>query len=233
MTKYTKKQQKLIRRGTPGIPKYTQEQLEERRKQLDREAEEQRRQIALFQGALDQAAEGYTNLGPSYKEAQKIEEEERLKNWRDYKLGVDATMRAAELASAGYGVIRGAGHLFPSLSSLSTSRYFVPRVIGKAFTNVDYPQLLMNTVGGVADGYQLVTADNTFDKIDNGAESVFDTAGIVGATNVVRSTPFFGKYRNAIDTTLDAMGYTAAGWDLFKVTPWGEKVTNYLKTKHE
>jgi hypothetical protein len=91
----------------------------------------------------------------------------------------------------------------------------------------------MNTVGGVADGYQLVTADNTFDKIDNGAESVFDTAGIVGATNVVRSTPFFGKYRNAIDTTLDAMGYTAAGWDLFKVTPWGEKVTNYLKTKHE
>lgn len=32
---------------------------------------------------------------------------------------------------------------------------------------------------------------------------------------IVRSTPWFGRYRNAIDTTLDAMGYTAAGYDVW------------------
>lgn len=39
--------------------------------------------------------------------------------------------------------------------------------------------------------------------------------GIIGGTNIIRSTPWFGRYRNAIDTTLDAMGYTSAGYDVW------------------
>jgi hypothetical protein len=152
-----------------------------------------------------------------------------LEKWKDYKLMMDSTMKAAELASAGYGAVKLLGHVFPELAALSTSKHFMPRVIGKAFANVDCPQLFMNSVGGVADGYQLLTADNNFDKIDNGVESAFDAAGIIGATNIVRNTPFFGRYRNTIDTTLDTMGYIAAGWDLFKATPWGEKIIEKVK----
>lgn len=69
----------------------------------------------------------------------------------------------------------------------------------------------MNTLGTSADIVQEATENTNW---VNKAEIAGGTAGIIGGLNIVRNTPWFGKHRKAIDTTLDGLGYSAAGYDV-------------------
>lgn len=94
------------------------------------------------------------------------------------------------------------------------------RIINSIYQS-DTGQIVANTMGTVADAYQLFTADNTRDKIENSIELPADVAGVVGGTNWTRNTPLFRRYGNKIDNALDFMGYAAAGYDaLFKPVNW-------------
>jgi hypothetical protein len=200
-------------------------------KEKERKNEKIKREIDLVQGALNQAANSRFMSAKGYQDAVDRQVEDAKERWHTYKKGIDATMTAAELGSASYVLLRGAGHLFPSLATSTI------KPISYIFSNIDTPQLVMSSVGGVADAYQLVTADNNFDRWENGIELTGDTAGIIGATNVVRNTPFFGRHGKLIDTALDTYGYMAAGWDLFKNIPfmdrWLDIQRNKSRAKHE
>jgi hypothetical protein len=78
----------------------------------------------------------------------------------------------------------------------------------------------MSTIGFGADIAQLMQGDTSW---INNAELAGGAAGIIGGTNIVRDTPWFGRHRKAIDTALDAMGYTAAGYDVLNYLFGGEE----------
>lgn len=182
------------------------------------------KEVELFQNALNSLALNPGSLSKSYKEASQKQVQKKQERWKEDKENIDMFMNALETATALYGLGKGAAKLL-NLEG-SSNKYL--SWIGK---NIDLPQGIMNSVGAVADGYQLLAGTTPWDRVENGVELTGDTAGIIGATNWLRRTPLFSRYGKYIDTTLDVMGYSAAGWDLFKQTPWGEKVENYLGDK--
>jgi hypothetical protein len=160
------------------------------------------------------------------KEASIKQEQQAKERWAPYKLGIEAGTTAAELLSGAYflskGVLKGTNAVAKKLSR-TTSRHGHPvystsspagkvrEATDKLLTKMDKGQTTMSTLGFGADISQLMQGDTSW---VNNAELVGDAAGIIGGTNIIRSTPWFGRYRNAMDTTLDAMGYTAAGYDV-------------------
>lgn len=152
------------------------------------------------------------NFADSVQQYSNEQAEKRQQEMADIKKGFDATAGALELMTAGYTV----GHLaIPRLVNTNTG--FLGGVSN--FFNNNGIQLGMNSLGALADGYQLLTADNKFDTWENGIELGGDTAGIIGGLDVVRNTGLFGRYSNAIDTTLDGIGMSAASWDILKKIP--------------
>ena len=165
--------------------------------------------------------------GININEASAKQEQEAKDNWAPYKLGIKAGTTAAELFAGTYfltkGALKGTNAVARRLSR-TTSRHGHPvystsspagkvrEATDKLLTKMDKGQTTMSTLGFGADISQLMQGDTSW---VNNAELVGDAAGIIGGTNIIRSTPWFGRYRNAIDTTLDAMGYTAAGYDVW------------------
>lgn len=138
--------------------------------------------------------------------------EKKQQQMRDIKKGFDAAATLGEWGAAGYTIGR---MTVPRLLSNNTG------VMGKLadfFTNSN-AQLGANAIGSLADGYQLLTADNKFDKYENGIELGGDTAGIIGGLDIVRNSNIFGRYSKPIDTTLDVTGLSAASWDILKNIP--------------
>lgn len=164
--------------------------------------------------------------GMNVKEASTRQEQEVKDKWAPYKLGIEAGTTAAELLAGTYfltkGALKGTNAVARRLSR-TTSRHGHPvystsspagkvrEATDKLLTKMDKGQTTMSTLGFGADIAQLMQGDTSW---INNAELAGDAAGIIGGTNIIRSTPWFGRYRNAIDTTLDAMGYTAAGYDV-------------------
>lgn len=164
--------------------------------------------------------------GMNVKEASARQEQEVKDRWAPYKLGIEAGTTAAELLAGTYfltkGALKGTNAVARRLSR-TTSRHGHPvystsspagkvrEATDKLLTKMDKGQTTMSTLGFGADIAQLMQGDTSW---VNNAELAGDAAGIIGGTNIIRSTPWFGRYRSAIDTTLDAMGYTAAGYDV-------------------
>lgn len=178
----------------------------------------------LIMNALYDQANSLRDI--NVKEASEKQEQEVKDRWAPYKLGIEAGTTAAELLAGTYfltkGALKGTNAVARRLSR-TTSRYGHPvystrgtagkirEATDKILTKMDKGQTAMSTIGFGADIAQLMQGDTSW---INNAELAGDAAGIIGGTNIVRSTPWFGRYRNAIDTTLDAMGYTAAGYDV-------------------
>jgi len=160
-----------------------------------------KKQVATAKG-IAESAQNYANEQAEKKQQQ----------MRDIKKGFNAAATLGELGAAGYAI----GRLtVPRLLSNSTG---VMGRVADFFTNNNV-QLGANTVGSLADCYQLLTADNKFDKYENGIELGGDTAGIIGGLDIVRNSNIFGRYSRPIDTALDVTGVSASSWDILKNIP--------------
>lgn len=151
----------------------------------------------------------------------------KITEWKDIKRGMDAAMTAAELLSAGQVV---GSKILPNFTTQGNT-FFGQKV--NSFINAltsNNAHLTANTVGSIADGYQFLTANNRYDKIENGVELGADVAGIVGGLDVVKNSPLFGRYGNAIDKTLDVTGLSAASWDIIKQIPPLSNLLDMVKT---
>lgn len=170
-----------------------------------------RAQDSLSQGVNTEiaTAKGIANASQQYANEQMEKKQQQM---HDIKKGFDATATALEMGAAGYTI----GHLtVPRLIHTNTGW------LGKVsdfFTNSN-AQLGANAIGSLADGYQLLTADNKFDRYENGIELGGDTAGIVGGLDIVRNSNIFGRYSKPIDTALDTIGLSTATWDIAKNMP--------------
>lgn len=166
------------------------------------------------------------NFGDVVKVTRNKKEQERLEKVQESKRHINNVARAVELISGGYTLGRGIGYLSRNgLRTIGTTynRYNLPirtstnpyirlsNRLNDLLQQSDKGQVLMNTLGTTADIMQEATEKTNW---VNKAEIVGGTAGIIGGLNIVRNTPWFGRHRKAIDTTLDGLGYSAAGYDV-------------------
>lgn len=157
-----------------------------------------------LQSMVDNDLDLANNIKDEYRNAQIKQEEEFKEKTYPYKLMGKSIATAGELLSSAYMLGKGVRALG-----------FLPnnRILNGIYQS-DKGQIIANTLGTVSDTYQLLTANNNTEKIENSIELPADIAGIVGGTNWFRNTPLFGRYGNKIDNVLDLAGYTAAGYDL-------------------
>lgn len=166
------------------------------------------------------------NFGDAIKITYDKKEQERLEKVQEHKRHINNMARAIELISGVSVLGKGIGYLSRNgLRTLGTTynRYGLPvrnshntyirlsNELDKLLQQADKGQVVMNVLGTGADIVQEATENTNW---VNKAEIVGGTAGIIGGMNIVRNTPWFGKHRKAIDTTLDALGYSAAGYDV-------------------
>lgn len=178
------------------------------------------REVNLIMDSMNDMAEKENKIADWYKAAYNVQEQERRKTWQTYKKGIDATMTAAELVSSYYMLGKGA-----KLLGWKPNSTYIDGVLQS-----DKAQIYANSFGTTADAYQLVTSNNTSDKIENGIELPLDVAGIIGGTNWFRNTNLFGKYGNTIDNVMDSAGFTAGAYDgIMKPFQW--LYNNYQNTK--
>ena len=193
-----------------------------------RGAERLNRNKDVVMSVLSDVANSTPFSGDEVVKAAEEQRQEKLNKWHDIKTGMDAGMTAAEALAAGYGVIRGLAHVRRSLARAATRSSGQP-VTRAAMDNlatwnrrvdaIDKPQVLMNGVGGVADAYQWITANNSFDSWENGLETGSNAAGVIGGMNWFRNLPFARRIGNSLDAILDGLGYSAATWDVIKNLP--------------
>lgn len=186
------------------------------------------RTINTFTNAMEYQAHETPFTGEEVLGAAEQQRQEKIDKWHEYENMIDATMTGAEWLAAGYGITRGLTHLKRFLAKRATrstgravSRDAMKKLAkwNKRVAMIDKPQVAMNAIGGTADGYQLLTADNSFDRWENGIESGMNAAGVVGGMNWFRDLPLYTKFGNTIDNVLDGLGYGAAIWDVVKNLP--------------
>lgn len=219
-SKYTPLQKKLLQRSEQA--RKNLEQLGQPKIKNDN-TDQIRHEIKLVQRALNAAAHS-DKLGEKYKQASENQIQETKDKFYPYKLMTNSLLTAAELMSAGYYLTKGLGKgTLLGIQKIGThpNRYGHPVFAGKWKERYDKlekvlnkwnkGQTAMSSLGGVADLGQLIMGDT---GIKNNTQLFLDGTGVIGGTNVVRNTPWFGKYRKKIDTALDLGGYTGAGWDV-------------------
>ena len=194
-----------------------------------RAAEELNRNKDVVMSALSDIADSVPFTGSEIRDAAESQRQEKVDKWRDIKKGIDASMTVAEIMAAGYGIARGLTHLkrygaqraFQNAGMNLTSREIQNlSKWNRRVTKIDKPQVLMNGIGGTADAYQWLTADNSFDAWENGLETGANTAGVVGGMNWFRNLPYLRRIGgDKIDAVLDGLGYGAAAWDVIKNVP--------------
>ena len=202
---------------------------EERDRKNAKAAEELNRHKDTVMSALSDIANSIPFTGSEVAEAVEAQRQDRLDKWHGIKRGMDASMTAAELMAAGYGVVRGVTHFNRMLARNATqstgqavSREAMQNLLkwNNRVNKVDKAQVAMNTLGGTADAYQWATADNSFDAWENGLETGANAAGVVGGMNWFRDLPYLRRIGgDKIDAVLDGLGYGAAAWDVVKNLP--------------
>lgn len=202
---------------------------EEKAKRNEEAAKELNRRKDVVMYHLSDIANSTPFTGDEYVEAAETQRQEKINKWHDLRNGFDAAMTVGEGAAATYGLIRGLAHL-RRLSLRAATRSIGQSVSNETMRNlakwnryvdkIDTPQATMNVVGSLADGYQWVTADNSFDKYENGLETGANAAGFVGGMNWFRNLPALRRIGGiTTDNILDGLGYGAAGWDIIKNIP--------------
>lgn len=184
-----------------------------------------RKEVQLVQSAFNSMAKQDQELGKRYKQASDNQVQEAKDKFYPYKNMANSLLTAGELLSAGYLLTKGLGKGAQfGIKRLGTryNRYGHPVFpskwrerydkIGKMLDKWDKGQVTMASIGTASDVGQLMMGDDSW---QNKTEIGLDIGGIIGGTNVVRNTPWFGKYRKVIDSTLDAGGYSAAGYDIY------------------
>lgn len=151
--------------------------------------------------------------------------EEKVEKWKDTKRHINNVTNSVEALAALYTLgSAGTKLLGKGANMLGTTynRYGLPvrnpsnpwiqrsNTLNRLYQQMDKGQTAVNTSGFIADIVQEATEDTDW---INKAEIAGDAAGIIGGLNIVRNTPWFGRHRKTIDTALDAMGYTEAGYD--------------------
>lgn len=187
--------------------------------------EQIQKEVDLVQNTLNQQANQFKELGTLYKQASDNQVQKAKDEFYPYKNMANSLATAGELLSAGYFLAKGVGkgaQLGTKLIGTRKNRYGFPVFsgkwrerydkIGKFLNTWDRGQVAMNSLGTTSDVGQLLMGDNSW---QNKAEIGLDIGGVVGGANIVRNTPWFGRYRKAIDSTLDAGGYSAAGYDIY------------------
>lgn len=203
--------------------------VKERAKRNEEAATELNRRKDVVMSAMSDIANNIPFTGAEVKEAADNQRQEKLDRLHQTKNVIDATATVAEAAAAWYGILRGLTHL-RRLGLRKATQSTGQAVSRQAMTDlanynrlvqkVDAPQVYMNGLGGGADLYQWFTANNTFDKYENGIETGMNTAGVVGGTNWFKNLPALRAIGgNKIDAILDGMGYSAAAWDIIKNLP--------------
>ena len=202
---------------------------EEKVKRNAEAAEELNRRKGVVMSALSDIANSVPVTGSEIAEAAEAQRQEKLDKTHELKMGLDATMTAAELLAAGYGVARGLTHLNRFMAKQATqstgqaiSRDAMRNLAkwDRRVARIDKPQVLMNGIGGTADAYQWYTADNNFDAWENGLETGANAAGAIGGMNWFRNLPYLRRIGgDKIDAVLDGLGYGAAAWDIVKNIP--------------
>jgi hypothetical protein len=210
-----------------------QKQAEDYAKRRDernaRAAEKFNRDKGVVMSALSDIADSVPFTGSEIRDAAESQRQEKLDKWHEIRNGIDASATAAEMMAAGYGILRGLTHLkrygaqkaFQNAGMNLTSREIQNlSKWDRRVAKIDKPQVLMNGVGGSADGYQWITADNSFDAWENGLETGANAAGVVGGMNWFRNLPALRRIGgDKIDAVLDGLGYGAAAWDVVKNLP--------------
>ena len=200
-----------------------------KQKRNNEAAEKLNRSKDTVMSALSNIADSTPFTGDQVADAAEAQRQEKVEKARELKLGLDATMTAAELTAAGYGVLRGLTHANRWLARQATqstgqaiSRGAMQNLLkwNNRVNKIDKAQVAMNTLGGIADGYQWATANNSFDAWENGLETGANAAGVVGGMNWFRDLPYLRRIGgDKIDAVLDGMGYSAAAWDVVKNLP--------------
>ena len=188
-------------------------------------ADQIRKEVQFVQNTMNNIAHSDKDLGIKYKKASDKQVQQRIDDMYPYKLMTKSVLTAGELASAGYFLAKGIGKgakYGTKLIGTKKNRYGHPVFAGKwkdrydkiekMLQKWDKGQVTMNSIGFGADLGQTALGDNSW---QNKTEIGLDTAGILGGTNVVRNSPFFGKYGKYIDGILDTGGYSAAGYDIY------------------
>lgn len=185
---------KILERSRYGQP-LREEQIQQRRYKDSLRNAKINREVDLVMGALSRQLDT-KKLGKSLQKASQEQELQRIEEARPYKLMLNSLATLGELGSAAYMLGKGA-------KALGLINNF----------GTDTGQIVANTIGAFSDGYQLITADNNKDKLENAIELPADMAGIIGGTNWFRRTKLFRRTGDYIDNVLDWAGYTAAGYD--------------------
>lgn len=202
--------------------------VEEQARRNEEAAIELNRRKDVVMSALSDIASSTPFTGNEVMEAADQQRQEKIDKFHELKNGLDATMTTAELVAAGYGITRGLTHLNRQLARQATqstgqavSRDALQNLLkwNSRVEAIDKPQVTMNTIGGIADAYQWIEADNSFDAWENGLETGANAAGVIGGTNWFRDLPIYTKFGNTIDNVLDGLGYGAAAWDVVKYLP--------------
>lgn len=204
--KYTDRQLFLINRSRHTKNTFrkrnkeiTNTKIENRKKASDKFFGSLNRGMNTLQSTINSQIKTSKQLGNDIKTAAKNQREQQLDKWHDYKKSIESTLTAAELISAGYGLgrplLKGLGHNIGNTQ------------IGRFLQNIDKGQLIMNGVGGVTDVGQFIISDNSFDKWENGIESIGDGIGVAGSLNILP---------NRYDKIADTIGYGISGYDLAK-----------------
>lgn len=196
--------------------------VQESKKKAQKRQQQIVKDEALVNNSLQNSVDtDYAGIAEGYKKAAEQQLQDKIDKIEEQKLALDATLRGMETVSGLYGLSRGASYLNRYLAKKATQSVGQPisrdamKRLSKAqrlVQQMDKAQTAMNSLGLTADIGQALTTEGP-DYI-NDAEIIGDAAGIIGGLNIVRSTPWFGKYRNTIDNILDGMGYTAAAYDV-------------------
>lgn len=216
---YTDRQIQLLVRS-----RQAQQNLNKEKTEHSTSNKDYSKDIGLVQQALQQQANSFKDI--DIREAQEKQEQEAKDKWKDYKLGIEAATTGAELLAGMYflskAAVQGTNKIAGALSR-TTNRYGMPvhntsstagkirAATDRMLTQMNKGQTAMSTIGTMADVAQLFQGDTS---LINGLELTGDIAGIIGGTNIIRDTPWFGKYRREIDAALDLIGYGAAGYDV-------------------
>lgn len=202
---------------------------EQKIQQNQQQADALNKQKEVVMYALEQQAKSIPFKGEEVKEAAEDQRQQKVEKAREMKRALEATLTAAELATATYGVARGLSHLQrwrllnhpnPNLSAGQNLNNYLKW--DNIVNNMDRGQVAMSGIGAAVDGVQLLGSDNSFDTYENTIEGGMGLAGVIGGTNILRGMPFLGKFGlsgNKLDDIFDWAGYSAAGWDIVKNIP--------------
>lgn len=155
--------------------------------------------------------------GKDYATAINNQRQDKLDLWHDYKKGIKATAKAAELILSG-GSLLGAYANWKNWKDLANVANATASQLTKArIANILQKAQLPMQLGGTAiDGYQTYDAiqnNNAFETWWNGISAVMGAAGSIGAADLFNSARMSYPY---IDRVLDTTGVIQSSGDFIK-----------------